>query len=498
MTRLDRIALGLSILAVIITAWISLNIFKGLPHLEDEYAYVWQAQAIAGGKFSLPSPPESEYFFVPFVVDHQGQRFGKYPLGWPVVLSFGERVGFRTLVNPLLAGLGVWLTYRLGKKTLGEKCGLLAAGLTVTSPIFLLYSGMQLSHPWGFVLSAAFAISWLDVVDEQDHVWGWLPTLSAALTLGVLAISRPLTALGVALPFAIHGMILLWRGSRVIRWRVITVGVGVLLIGSIHFLWQFALTGDPLRNPYALWWEFDKIGFGPGYGVLEGGHSLRQAFFNTWRSLAEGAGDLFGWSIYSWIFLPFGLLVIRRNKKAWLLFGVSLGLIIVYLSYWVSGARYFYEGLYGFSLISAAGIAWLAGWINRKMSQAHHFVWIRSYGMSAVLFLLVAGNLIFYTPQRLISEHVFYEVDAAAMEPFLTSEADALAPAIVLVHADDWRDYAILLNLADPFLETPFIFAWTLQDDDRGEPLIEAFPERALYHYFPGEPGLFTILPNEP
>ncbi|MBL7164195.1 MAG: hypothetical protein ISS57_16495 [Anaerolineales bacterium] len=58
MSRNDYIALLLSICAVIITAWISANIFDGLPHLEDEYAYVWQAQAIAGGQFSIPSPPD--------------------------------------------------------------------------------------------------------------------------------------------------------------------------------------------------------------------------------------------------------------------------------------------------------------------------------------------------------------------------------------------------------------------------------------------------------
>jgi len=228
MSRNDYIALLLSICAVIITAWISANIFEGLPHLEDEYAYVWQAQAIAGGQFIIPSPPESDKFMIPFVVDYNGQRFGKYPLGWPVVLSFGERVGLRTLVNPLLAGLAVWLTYRLSKKILGERCGLLAAGLTLTSPVFLMYSGMLLSHPWGLVLSAAFALSWLEAVDEQNDVPGWLPTLGAGFTLGVLALSRPLTSLGVAISFGIHGFILLWRGSSVIRRRVVTVGLVAL------------------------------------------------------------------------------------------------------------------------------------------------------------------------------------------------------------------------------------------------------------------------------
>ncbi len=500
MTLYDRIALAISILAVIITAWISGNSFQGLPHLEDEYAYLWQAQAIAGGKFILPSPPESEHFFVPFVVDYNGQRFGKYPLGWPAVLSLGERMGLGTLVNPLLAGLAVWLTYRLGKRTLGEVCGLLAAGLTFTSPIFLMYSGMLLSHPWGLVLSAAFALSWLGAVDQREDVPGWLPTLGAGLTLGVLALSRPLTALGVGLPFGIHGLILLWRGSPVVRRRVITVGLVAAIIGSTLFLWQFALTGDALLNPYTLWWEYDKVGFGPGYGVLEEGHTLEQALSNTRRSLVEGAGDFFGWGwgAYSWIFLPLGLWVARRNKKAWLLVGVPLGLVIVYLAYWISGPRYFYEGLYGLTLFSAAGIAALAGWSKSGEGRTRQGGRVRSWVMIVVFAILVAANLVFYTPRKLKETHLFYEVDSADLEAFTDVAVQNLAPALVLVHAENWRDYAIFLKLADPFLESPFIFAWTPRDDDPGEGLVRAYPGRTLYHYYPEDPGQFYSAPRAP
>ena len=497
MNRNDRIAFVLSIFAVIITAWISVNIFEGLPHLEDEYAYVWQAQAIAQGEFSLPSPPEPDHFFVPFVVDYNGQRFGKYPLGWPVVLSFGERLGMRTLINPLLAGLAVWLTYWLGKKTVGEITGLLAAGLMVTSPIFLMYSGMLLSHPWGLALSAAFALSWLEAVDEQSDLPGWLPSLGAGFTLGVMALSRPLTSLGVAIPFGIHGVILLWRGSPVIRRRVVVVGIIALSIGSVHFLWQYALTGNALLNPYALWWDYDKIGFGPGHGVLEGGHTLKQAIFNTRRSLSEGTGDLFGWGRYAWIFLPFGAWVLRSNKKAWLLMGVPLSLIIVYLAYWISGPRYFYEDLYGLTLFSAAGMAWLAGWTKHGKQSTYRWGKIRSLSTITILAFLVVGNMFFHAPKRLMDTHDFYEVDASVLDLFLTPEAQELTPALVLVHSEKWRDYAVLLDLADPYLETPFIFAWADLEGDTGENLSEAFPARTLYHYYPDAPGKFYTSPRD-
>ncbi len=94
------------------------RVFEGMAHLEDEMAYLWQAQVIAQGQLTVPSPPNPKSFLFPFVVDYNGQRFGKYPLGWPVVLAIGERLNLRHWVNPLLAGLGVWLTYLLGRKRL--------------------------------------------------------------------------------------------------------------------------------------------------------------------------------------------------------------------------------------------------------------------------------------------------------------------------------------------------------------------------------------------
>jgi hypothetical protein len=88
MTRADRFALLFSLLAVLVSYFVTDRVFERMPHIEDEMAYVWQAQAMARGRLTLPSPPSSESFLVPFVVDFHGQRFGKYPLGWPAMLDW--------------------------------------------------------------------------------------------------------------------------------------------------------------------------------------------------------------------------------------------------------------------------------------------------------------------------------------------------------------------------------------------------------------------------
>ena len=66
MTRADRIALLISLLGILAGYIVSDRVFERMAHLEDEMAYVWEAQAIAGGHLKLPSPPEPKSFLIPF------------------------------------------------------------------------------------------------------------------------------------------------------------------------------------------------------------------------------------------------------------------------------------------------------------------------------------------------------------------------------------------------------------------------------------------------
>jgi len=134
----DILALFLALLGFLASALVTQRVFEGIPHIEDEIAYVWQAKVLADGQLKISSPSHPKSLLVPFVVDFQGERFGKYPPGWPALLSLAVQLELRAWINPLLAGLGVWLTYQLGKRHFSQVIGLLAAGLTVSSPFFLI------------------------------------------------------------------------------------------------------------------------------------------------------------------------------------------------------------------------------------------------------------------------------------------------------------------------------------------------------------------------
>jgi 4-amino-4-deoxy-L-arabinose transferase-like glycosyltransferase len=498
MSKIDKLAFLISILAVVAALLVATFIFERMAHIEDEMAFVWQAQVLARGNLTLPSPEHPKSYMVPFVIDHNGQRFGKYPLGWPVLMSFGIRLGLRYLVNPLLAGVAVWLTYLLGKRVWNETVGILAALLTLISPFFLMNMGSLLSHPFSLVLSLAFTLFWI------DNFWPpsrprWHKTLTLGLVLGTLAITRPFTAVGISIPFAIHSIVLLIRGDSAFRKHVLVTGAITAVVASLQFAWQAAASGDPLTNLYTLWWEYDQVGFGEGFGRSSNGHTLRLASIIWTKSLIALSSDLFGWGRFSWIFLPFGLWAIRRNGRAWLVVSVFITLVLVHGAYWISmnlyGPRYYFEGLYSLTLLTAGGIAWLGGryWVDGKLPK---FQKARTLIITGIMAILLATNLILYLPNRLKAMYGLYGIQRSMLDSFLTEEAQSLAPALIIVYPDWWTEYGGLLELQDAYLDQPIIFAYN-RNYSSNALLAESVREsgRNVYHYYPGLPGKFYAEP---
>lgn len=487
------LAVAFSLLAVFFARLVTVAVFEEIPHIEDEVAYVWEAKVMASGHLTLPSPEHPKSFLVPFVVDYDGRRFGKYLPGWPAMLALGELLDLRGWINPLLTGLSTWLIFAIGRRLFHPAIALLAQLLFLTSPFMWLNAGSLLSHVFGLTLAQGFILGWLAAFGppEGRPTRAWVPTLAAAVCLGLLVLTRPLTAVGVSLPFMIHGLQRLWRGDRSERLRLLGFIPVVLLLSSLVLAWQWAVTGDPLLNPYSLWWPYDRIGFGPGHGVTEAGHSLQLALDNADFSLEAGWADLFGWGRWSWLFLPFGLTAILRRPHTWTVAAAPFSLVLVHMAYWVGswlfGPRYYFEGIAGAVLLTAAGIAWLAGWpLDPAGSLEPRRGWkkLRPLLVTAVLAALVGVNLIFYLPMRLESMHNLFGISASDQELFKTPEAQALAPALVIVDADRWMEYAALLELQRPDLTSPFIFIWS-----RGlgpDAVVAAsFPERTILYYDP-------------
>jgi hypothetical protein len=491
----DRLALGISIVTVIAVYFVAIQVYEGMPHFEDEMAYVWQGQAIAGGQLLLPSSPQPKSFLIPFVVEHDGMRSSKYPPGWPAILAVGILTGTRNWINPVLAGFGIWLCYLLGKRVVSDAGGLVGMLLMISSPMFWLLSGSLLSHAWSLVLTLGFVLAWLDTFfpeGNQAAPSSLVAVSTSGLCLGVLALTRPVTALAVGAPFLLHGLWILVFGRGTNRRRVLVIGVIAFCLALLLLAWSFAVTGDALQNPYTLWWKYDKYGFGQGFGRSENGHDLESAWSNIKYSLrAYGTGgDLLGWGDLWWILLPFGAWVLLRKPAGLLVAGLFPATVLVYVPYWIGswqyGPRYYYEGMLTITVFSAAGICWLVGDGWR----------IRRFLAVLALIVLVGHNLSVYLPARVSAKRGMYGIQRAMLEPFKSIEAQNLTPALVIVSYDEkWTQYGGLLELQNAQLTTPFIFILNRGSAANAD-VMNAFPDRKVIYYYTDEPYQFYDSPR--
>ena len=138
------------------------------------------------------------------------------------------------------------------------------------------------------------------------------------------------------------------------------------------------------------------------------------------------------------------------------------------MTYWIGatlfGPRYYYEGLFSVTIISAAGIAWLAGWpISRSTPFVRYSGWrkLRPLLVTFIVGVLVGINLVLYLPNRLSRMVDLYDITRSDQAAFLSPAAQSLTPALVIVHTARWMEYGALLELENPELTSPFVFAWT-------------------------------------
>ncbi len=463
--------------ALLATAAVAFFAFERLPHLEDEVAYLFQAKTMALGRLTVPSPAQPESFWTPFVLDYRGQRFGKYPPGWPALLALGVLGGAPWLVNPILAALALYLVYRLGRTLYDGRTGLLAAALGLASPLFLVLSGSFLSHLASLVWLLLFSLWFIWTAQGRSRWYA----LGAGLALGAAFLTRSLTAIAYALPFVIYSLVQVVR-RRQRHWpNYLLVAAAGGILAALLPVYQWAVTGDPWLNPYVLWWPYDRIGFGPGIGAMPGGHSPFYAWINLKQDLGRAATDVLGWPALSWLPLLLGLALRPRRLRDWALLAPFGCLVVAYLFYWIGsparlwGPRYYFEGFGGLWLLGAVGLLKL--WDVAKDWRT----WARPV-LAVALVAVVATSLAFSVPPRMAEAHGFYGITRAQLAPIQRAD---LHHALVIVYAERWLEYGAMMAGMSPTLDGDVVYARG-GGDEADAAVIAAYPDRSVYYLVDG------------
>ncbi|MBN1641826.1 MAG: hypothetical protein JXA09_11370 [Anaerolineae bacterium] len=448
--------------------WVAVRVLERVPHLEDEVAYLYQAQVFASGELYGESPTRSSCFFAPFILDYEGRRFGKYAPGWPALLALGVWMGQAWWVNAAGAALTAAIVFRLGRALHDPLTGGIAALLAANSPFVLILAGSLMSHTWCGVLVTTFVWAYWRAYTTQERSDVW--ALGAGALLGAAFAIRPFTALAAALPAALWSV---WMVAREHRWRVawfLALGFAplALLVPVTNAVW----TGDPLLSPYVLFWPYDRLGFGPGTGPLPEGNTVWLGLSGSIAAIGHLGTHLHGWPALSLAFVVLGFLFQPRLRRNVFLAWTALSLILGYTLYWTSGSvfgpRYAYEISGVLFVLSARGVVRTGRW-----ARAHR----RLGAVVAVVVVLALVNLGIYMPRQVNAYRGLYGITAQPREAL--EDADLHNALVIVRDRGGWYDYVVAFAMNDPGLDGDVVYAsdCTPHNDE----LIAEYPGRAVY-----------------
>ena len=301
---------------------------EGIPHFSDSLTYLMQGRILMSGRLWLDSPVVPDLFqHALFFIETQGRFFGKYPIGWPLILGLFDQIEAGYAANAVLASVATVLTGLIGREVASRRVGILAAMVFGLSPWVWFNGANFASHVSSTCAVMGFMWLFLRLLKGDG---GWADAVGAGLCLGAGVLIRPFDAAMFALPaiFVVLGMQV--RQPR--RW----IGLGSCiaagaLVGVGVYLWVNAnTTGGALKSPYAMEsrWESD---WNPTAGSALGRFIFQWAEFN---------GRFPGWGIGGITTSLLGLIAIlgcggwaktQRGVRRWglALLAISTGLFFI-------------------------------------------------------------------------------------------------------------------------------------------------------------------------
>ena len=469
--------------AVVARVW---DIRAPLEVEHDQASYLLQAEIFASGRWTAPSPPLPEFFEQPHV-QVVPRLASKYPPGHALVLAVGALVDAPWLMPFVATAVTAALLFALVARLVTVWAAPFACAFWVTTPIVLRFQGSYFSETTTTALTLAGWWCVLEWMEGRGTRWMVL----AALAIGWSAITRPLTALALAIPI---GVLVFRHAASRKRWRDVAIGIatGIAVLGIIP-LWSAKTTGSWRETPLIKYQKdylpFDKPSFAvdstPPRRLASFDLVLHQMYDYFLKMRTEQTvGAVPGLAARRVIFLlsdwfqGFRLLLIIlatigvvKGGRA-IRFGVvSLGVLLVaYLPYahWYGWTIYYMEMAPVAAAATAAG-AWFAATHYLTARRAQQAV---AWAGAAMLLLSIHSIEI----ARFVNEanNRYYRAFARAVQALPNQ------PAIVFAYYDTafHSHRAVVRNFAD----LPNAAVWIVQDrGKRNAELMKVAPNRAVY-----------------
>ncbi len=492
-SRVDRFALTAAVATTVLSAFLCLVSYQRHPHIPDEAAYVYHARYLAMGMLTMPLPPAQEAFDIG-LFDHDATRwFASPPVGWPLVLALGVFLKVEWLVNPLLAGVCVFLAYLLVNELYDRRTARLTALLLALSPWHVLVGMSFMTHSASLAFALAAALTAVWARKGNSLLWALL----SGATTGMVGMIRPLEGAVVAATIGVPlGLSALGIGGK--RFKIsglLAWGVGCGAIGAAILYYNFLLTGSPAKFPIMAWADkylglnSNAMGFGPDRGAgwaLDPypGHSPLEGIINSNLNITVINTELFGWGIGSLILIALFCVSLKLpgkiHKSDLLMAALMAGIFIAHFFYWFSGgpdfaARYWYLMIVPCVVLSVRGLQTL---VNRMTHNTHHPYLPKTRILVGVL-LVSAMAFANFMPWRAIDKYHHY----LRMRPDVLRLAKEhnFGKSLILIRGEQFPDFssAAIYNPIDLRTEAP-VYAWDKNPDVRSK-VLQAYPDRPVW-----------------
>lgn len=482
--RIDAWVLRVALAVTAVALTLVFVVYEAHPHVPDETAYLLHARYLAHGMLTMPLPPVPTAFSVDLMQYEPTRWYSPVPPGWPMVLAVGAWLGGPWLVNPVLAGVAIILTYLVVGRIADARETRLTTLLLASSPWFLFMSMNLMTHTLTLVAALAGALG----VAVSREKGSWVTALAGGLAVGVVALVRPLEGLVTAVLLGFWSL-----GARGKSFRFApsaALVVGTLITGLLDRPYNAALTGSSGVFPIMAYIDkyhapgSNSLGFGANRGLgwtgLDPfpGHGVKDVVVNAALNTAQINIELLGWPIGAVALVSLALIpgISKRTRTDWWYVAVIAAVIGAHTFYWFSGgpdfgARYWYLVIVPCCALLARGIGRLDDALgSRSMPPA---------ALRSVALMMMATTLIVFVPWRSAAKYWRYR----GMRPDVRRLAEQyhFGRSLVLVRGAIRPDYAsaVVYNPIDLQSDAP-IYAWDASAEIRAR-LLDAYPDRTVW-----------------
>jgi hypothetical protein len=330
------IVLSIAFVTVLASIFVHLFIRQRFLDNMDERNYLWLADRILEGQFtSEPPVPEelSQHFEVMWRSNHNARQYTAFPVGWPALLAIGRAFSVPWIVNPILAGFIVVLSYFIAN-TLYEDQNVAKRVVLLLAfcPFLVFQAGTMLSHVSTLFWILLGILAVVQGAKKNRDIFVFL----AGISFGFGFTTRPLDALAIGIPTVIWLIVHNRKMKIKLMQQILLMIVGGAL-GLIPFwLYNKAVTGSALFTPQQL------------YGIPD--HLFAESFYEWYTETLKRTmlqiRDWQEWFLPAGIVVLFSFILLARVFNANDFFWIStIGILLTAYSFNVSyfdicGPRY--------------------------------------------------------------------------------------------------------------------------------------------------------------